>query len=926
MRSIVADEKREDLEILIEGIKPAPILFLTETWLKPKHLNILLPFASKCAIYRADRNDCDRKRGGGAVIMIPKCYPSMALNDVTQPCKFEAIWCKVVSPNQSINLGCVYRPPKSEISALNLSNYLDAHFKTNINPTVLAGDFNFPDIDWINLNAKNQYAQPKFLDLVNSLGLSQLIDFPTRGKNTLDLIFTNEPNLVQNADTGPEVKGCDHKTVVASLTMQKIESQKISYRNYANADYNLIAPSALNLNWDLIDVRNDINRNWNSFKSTLTELVNKFIPVKTIITNANCIFSSKTTKLFRQKYKLYWQYKSDLQNVTLKNKYVELSRLAQRQKRQDIISSENSILRSSNLQTFWKFIKSKLSYKASIPCILDEDGKTVLCDKIEKAERFNKYFCSVFSQDDNEIPNFPFPQSNQFISHVQFTPEIVYDKLNNLPNKNSCGPDNVPASLYKNLSVPLAEPLCKIFLTSFEQSRTPDEWKLANVVPIHKKGPTNVCGNYRPVSLECQASKIMESIVNDALLNHFKDKFSKNQHGFLKQRSTVTQLLETLNDWTQAIEEGKVIDVQYIDWAKAFDSISHSILIGKLRRYGVVGSLLDWIKAFLKDRKQRVIIDGCLSSKGKVTSSVPQGSVLSSTLFLIFINDLELVFRHSKIRLFADDSKYYIIFIRENSDQAKIDMQSDNQALVQWGTENKMRIAFAKCATLHLGYGNPANEYTFDDFLIPSVDEIRDLGVTVSNNLKFGSHIMKICKSASATSNLIYKCFHNRSRTFLKKLFQVYVRPKLEYASQVWNPYHIKDIDAIEKIQRKFTKRIPGLHYLPYSERLRILNLERLELRRIHLDLTLVYKIINKLIDLKFTDYFTLKTSNTRGHSLALSINRYKKDVRKFFFANRVINRWNFLNEATVNATSLNSFKNRLKDEDLARFIKGGGD
>jgi len=907
-------------------MQPAPIVFLTETFLEPNDPNSLLSFASKCAIYRDDRCKA-RRRAGGCAVLVPKCYPSMALSNLTKPSKFEAVWCKIVGPKNSVNLGCVYRAPNQPvISQSNLCNYLEAQFKAYQCPTVLAGDFNCPGIDWINLKATNHDAQAKFMETVNSLGLTQLVNFPTRVNNILDLIFSNEPNLVQNLTTGPRVPMCDHNTVIASLSMQRIEYKKVSFRNYRNANFNIIGPAALNLDWNFLDEKADINSKWLTFKTKLTELANNFIPIRTVQSNPNHQFSSQTSKLYRERFKLHLKLQNNPQNINLSNKYAEISRLARQRKRADIISAENKVLQANNPKTFWSFVKSKMTYKSSIPCILSNDGKTVLSDCKEKAECFNNYFCSVFTKDNDEIPELNFPQSTTFLSNVSFSTDIVYNKLVNLPNKLSCGPDEIPAFLYKNLCVPLTEPMSKIFKASFDQSQIPNDWRYANVVPIHKKGPTNLCSNYRPISLECQASKIQESIVNDALLEHFKDKFSKNQHGFLRRKSTVTQLLETLNDWTKALDDGQVIDVQYIDWAKAFDTISHQILISKLRRYGVVGLLLDWIKAFLKNRKQRVIIDGCSSSEGEVTSSVPQGSVLAPTLFLIFINDLESVISHSKIKLFADDSKYYIMFLHENSLQAKVNMQLDNDSLVLWGKENKMRIAFAKCGTLHIGYGNPCNEYNFDDFAIPNVDEIRDLGVQISKDLKFGSHIAKICRSACSSSNLIFRSFRSRSRTFLVNLFKVYVRSKLEYACQVWNPHLKKDINDIEKVQRRFTKRIPRLHNFCYSDRLLILNLERLELRRIHLDLVMVFKIIHGMVDLAFNDYFTYKESNTRGHSFSLSVIRCNKDVRKFYFSSRVVKWWNFLKQQTVNANNLNTFKNRLQDEDLSRFIKGGGD
>ncbi|MCP4584377.1 reverse transcriptase domain-containing protein, partial [Pseudoalteromonas sp.] len=163
------------------------------------------------------------------------------------------------------------------------------------------------------------------------------------------------------------------------------------------------------------------------------------------------------------------------------------------------------------------------------------------------------------------------------------------------------------------------------------------------------------------------------------------------QHGFLKGRSTVTQLLECLHDWTSAIDSGQFVDVLYVDISKAFDSVSHPKLIAKLDRYGVRGHLLLWIKAFLADRRQRVVIDNKFSRWLPVESGVPQGSVLGPLLFLVYINDLPYVVRYAQVKLFADDLKIYIALLRS---EPTTPLQDDIQEVLAWLNDNQLRAAF----------------------------------------------------------------------------------------------------------------------------------------------------------------------------------------------------------------------------------------
>ncbi len=442
-------------------------------------------------------------------------------------------------------------------------------------------------------------------------------------------------------------------------------------------------------------------------------------------------------------------------------------------------------------------------------------------------------------------------------------------------------------------------------------------------MPIYKKkGDPSSCSFYRPVSLTAYAGKNEETMIRDPLNEHMRPYWFSGQHGFLKGRSTVTQMLECLNDWINAVDFGRFVDVIFIDISRAFDSVSHPKLIAKLRQYGVVGHLLELIKAFLSGRWQHVKVDGELSDRLPVTSGVPQGSVLGPLLFLIFINDLPLVVKSAKVKIFADDLKIYIAFLRNDP---TLPFQQDIDETVAWTDENQLRIAFEKCQVLHLGYSNPKTHYFIGQQEVESVNSIRDLGVIMQHDLKFHEHCAKVVRSASQMSNLIFRSFYIRKPEFLLKMFQTFVRPRLEYATQVWSPFYLMDIDLVESVQRRFTKRIPGCYELAYTDHLASLNLVSLEYRRLVFDLVMVYKILYGLVDIDSSQFFMLSTGSTRGHSMKLYKRRFHHDFAKFFFANRVVDIWNFLPDVLVSQPSLSLFKTALNSVDLSRFLRGRG-
>ena len=298
------------------------------------------------------------------------------------------------------------------------------------------------------------------------------------------------------------------------------------------------------------------------------------------------------------------------------------------------------------------------------------------------------------------------------------------------------------------------------------------------------------------------------------------------QHGFRERRSCLTNLLEMMEYWTEILDEGDGIDVAYLDFKKAFDLVSHQHLLYKMSKYGITNQTLNWIRAFLHQRSQRVVIRGSTSESFEVTSGVPQGSVLGPILFLIFINDLPLEII-SPLSLFADDSKVFSRIVADKNkkkgqaENGNVLLQKDLNSIASWAKKWKMEFNVDKCKIMHLGNQNIKHTYTMDGSSLATTNEEKDLGVLIDDKLGFDKHIRSIVKKANRMLGLIKIGFSCLDKEIFMNLYPVLVRPLLEYCVQVWSPYKRKYINLLEGVQRRATKLVPELRELQYEERLK---------------------------------------------------------------------------------------------------------
>ena len=622
-----------------------------------------------------------------------------------------------------------------------------------------------------------------------------------------------------------------------------------------------------------------------------------------------------------KKRKLFQRYLRSKSLMDLE-KYRNQCNFTKRLIRSSVRDFENKIANESkyNVKAFWNYVNKKLKRRTGIGMLMHTDGNTVESDE-EKAELLNGFFSSVFVQESAENkPEFKKRATNDSISDIIVTEKMILDKLKKLDSSKSMGPDKLHPHLLKLTSKEICLPIKIIFAKSLSCGTIPEDWKKANVTAVFKKGNRCDPTNYRPISLTCVLCKVLESIIKDNIMLFLETESLLNdcQHGFRKDRSCVTQLIQFMEYLTKSLDSKDTIDILYLDFKKAFDTVPHQRLFTKLKGYGITGNLLQWIISFLTKRTQRVVVNDQMSTYKSVISGVPQGSVLGPLLFILYINDIADAI-HSSTKLFADDTKLY------NSSTNHHILQKDLHSIFDWAKMWQMEFNVSKCRVLHMGKINPKLQYfVYNNGNLTTLTETnseKDLGVYFDEQLSFDIHVNFCVERATRLLGLIHRSFCGLNSNAYVTIYKTIVRSGLEYANSIWHPIFKRQSIVIENVQRRATKLISTISHLSYAERLQFLRLPTLKYRRLRGDLILLYKIIHNKYNFNVNDLLTFSSmSSTRGSMYKIFIEGCNTNLRQNSFVLRSAKYWNALSDQTKSSETVNGFKNRIDKELSALF------
>ena len=869
-------------------------------------------------------HNLDKQGRGVALLIKPELKPTVNDRIISEFSEHIFVDC-TQKTGEIVTIGLIYRSPNSSTENSQRLNDLIRSTASCRENLLIFGDFNYPDIDWvIEASKKGEgHATTEFMKAIKDSYLIQHQQEITRfiageKPSIVDLIFTNREEMITDTSTQAGLGKSDHLCLYFTLNMEKSESVKQERYCFCKTDEKILKDILQSIEWEKEIENLSSNDMWEKIKKHIFKAISASTPkTKSFGRKRKPWMDRGTLATVRRKYNLFRRWlatrKDYVEYLKARNKARKACRMAQKELERKIAAEAKT-----NPNRVWNYTKSKTTIRSGIPDLKKEDGSKAKTDS-EKAELLNDFFKSVFTQEDKgPLPEMPKYSYAETLDNIDITPQEVEKILRGLHHGKAAGPDGISPRVLSLAAKELSIPITHLFRKTLETGELPLEWKTAYVSPIFKKGSKMLPNNYRPVSLTSVVCKVMEKIVRDKVMKHLQenDIITEEQHGFVEKRSCITQLLEVMDIWTEIVDEGGSLDIVYTDFMKAFDSVPHRRLIGKVEACGIKGKVLAWIKDFLEERTQRVVINNEMSSEGSVSSGIPQGSVLGPLLFVIYINDLP---RHveSFVRIFADDTK---VFSRVDLGGNSEKLQKDLDELMAWSDRWKLRFHPEKCCILKVGTKRETEYFMKSKNETGEVIQVRlketthekDLGVTIDRDLNFKQHVQTSITKANRVVGLIRRSFEHLTPSTFIMLYKALVRPLVEYGHCVWEPSTKSLKSDIEDVQRRATKLIGNLKELPYPERLKRLKLPCLEHRRKRGDMIEVYKYLNGFYDVDRPHFQLSENSRTRGNKLKIAKPRHRLGIRGNYFLNRSVNMWNSLPDEVVSAPSVDSFKSRL--------------
>ena len=875
----------------------------------------LFPETCPYSVYRKDRNI----HGGGVMLLVHKDISHMPITELENDS--ESIWVKVFANKTSHFVASWYRPPGSTSEEFQLFreqlDYIRTHHKGKKLPSAhVLGDFNFKDIDWPDRLSKSgstlsQSEGQILIDIMNDHGLEQMVHFPTREKNTLDLILTTLPCQFQDVHSPDKLS--DHDIVSGTLKMfiPPIKKPRRKVYLYQKGDYESMRKDTLQFAKEKYfnghsDTRS-VQENFDLLTSFIQDSADKHIPSKTSRSVSSIPWiTPEIRRKIRRKNKTHAKAKKT-GSSKLRSKFETLRREIKADVRKQHDLYVNNLVGDvkANPRDFYRYINSQKKDTQGIPPLKRKNGKGVAQSDLEKAEEFNGQFTDVFSK--NEHTQVPLlDRSAPFMNDIAVSKDGVIKLLKGLNPSKALGPDELHPRVLKELATELGPVLAHLFQQSIDTGEIPKEWSLANICPLFKKSDRSLACNYRPVSLTCVPCKLLEHIVCSNIMAHLDEYklLSDRQHAFRKGHSCETQLTTVINDWAKILDNRGQVDTFILDFEKAFDTPPHELLKSKLFGYGIGGKTLKWIDSFLCFRQQRVVVNGVKSDWAPVLSGVPQGTVLGPLLFSLYINDISSDIE-SEIRLFADDCVCY----REiKGEKNTMKLQRDIDRLGSWARKWGMRFQPVKCNMMQLTRKRIKKihaSYTLEGTNLENVESIKYLGVTITSDLRWNTHVSNVCTKANRTLGFLRRNLHSCPQEVKEAAYKGLVRPVLDYGSSVWDPPGVVLQEELESVQKRAARFVTGNYDYETGSMTGILGQlkwESLKKRRKDNRLILLYKGLKGKASVP-TDDLIPKTRRCRNqHSMAFQTPIANTDVYKGSFFPQTIRDWNALPDSLISS------------------------
>lgn len=879
---------------LVETYSP-DIVIATESWLY-EDINTNEINQGSYVMYRRDRV----KRGGGLFICVHKNIVS-SLKWTDSDHELLCVQISDEGNNFSLQVIGAYRPPKENFSLLDTLYHKTCTGNAMNKNIIIAGDLNLPSVDWSGESTSFNQAQVAANKFLREGGFSQVVDFPTRGNNTLDVYLVRPEELYTSCHKIPGVS--DHSAVVLNVrysgTPKPDSDETIKIFQYRRADQGKFQEYLEGCFARWTSEGCHINILWENFLKILNSAIRKFVPFKLLKHNPDPEYYTREIRSLKRKVRkaynkrhasseLMQKFKSLARELVLKKKAAHDSYM------QNLFGSDGN-----GWKNFYRYVRRRKGNSNDLSMIMSSDGK-IYTDKQAIANELNVWYGSVFNKSKRCVLTL---NDESDCSVFQINQSAIEDRIKKLRNNISKGPDNIVSEALKLGGRAVVRYLEFLFNVSINNIQIPDDWKKAIVVPIFKGGNRLEMGNYRPVSLTSIVSKQMEHLISGYLREQWVKLswLNDRQHGFRQGYSCESQMLSLFQDISESLDNGVQVDAIVIDFAKAFDVVPHDILLRKLAETKIDRRVLSWIKEFLTGRSQKVKVGNEYSDEIAVTSGVPQGSVIGPLLFLALINDLPNGIQ-SDCRLFADDC---VVYRKIHCSEDNVVLQDDLNLILKWALDNKMKINMKKCGLIKIGRGQrQAFQYTIGSEILVEEDSCKYLGVHVRNDLKWSTHVGSVVSKAYKSLHFVMRVLKGSSASAKELGYLSLVRPILEYGSAVWDPYQVGLINDLEMVQRKAARFVLS-DFNPRSSVSRMiekLGWESLEARRKRSRLCAMFNTYtNQPAWRELNKRLEKPTYISRvDHPFKVKGRPQRTNYGKYSFINRGVDNWNALPAAVL--------------------------
>jgi len=818
----------DDFLLLLEilSVSNIHIIILTESW-RVENVSIF-----HIEGYQTFYNDALFNQNDGSIIFIKN-----SLSPMVNHIKLTEVTLTIININVyncDFGIFCMYRPPAT--NTLQFIKDINKYINENINNNylyLLMGDINIDLLD------SNSLISNEYQSCLLSHGFESLINIPTRvadnSSTCIDHCFIKKCNAIKNKlKINPfvlETTITDHYATVVNLEfyIKAKNSEHDSGVSFNKIDKNKLNISIRQKPWQNVlqlDHPNDATK-------LLTKYINDSINYATVPIKQ----SNKTKKLKewmtnglltsirkrdKMKFNLKKHYSLELHNE-FKNYRNQLTKLINITK--ESFYKQKISECSHNNKSLWKVIND-------ITCIKSKNNqyinKLIVDDNVitghkSVANEINEYFTNIGTSITNNVKtcyNSPLPMLSYCDKSIFLTPitqnEII-KYIKELNNSDTTGPDNISSKIIKEFHIFLIEPLIHIVNLIFKTGIVPDNFKSSIIIPLHKSGCRETCGNYRPISLTNNLSKIFEKCLKSRLVNFIeKNKLlSDNQFGFRQNSNTEKAILNLTDTIMSNFDQGLKTMCIFLDLQKAFDTVSHDRLLFKLEKLGIRGVCHELIKSYLSNRSQITRINGVLSEPKIMTTGLPQGTVLAPILFILYLNDLLEIPFDGKVSSYADDT--VVTFSGQQWEDLEVKANTELYKIQTWLSHNLLSLNVNKTKAMTFSPNvttQPTNQLTVrfhpdkcqyfqtkqcscNNEIIQSVSEFKYLGITLDQFLKWKNHIINLSKRLRNRITVFYNLRNIVDYKTIKTVYNAVVQSLLDYCIIIWGGTYTTNLEIL---------------------------------------------------------------------------------------------------------------------------------